>query len=191
MGPFLKGLIFRVQPRLPAPLSMMPVLIRDFLRQPKLTMVASGRRFSRAGAFTLVELMTVIAIIAVIVAMLLPAIAGAHRNAQQLQCAANLRTLGHLLMMHANDHGGYLAAAGNFATGSDGQGLDDPQTLGDPNRQRYDYYDNGGGDICLTAGALFHFANRPVRLMGGCGCRYPGKGAHSGCIRLSGGRRNH
>lgn len=65
---------------------------------------------SRA-AFTLVELLVVIAIIAVLVALLLPALVGARRAAQRIQCSANLKQIGVAL---ATYHG----AIGSFPPGN-------------------------------------------------------------------------
>ena len=124
-------------------------------------------RGSTAGrcAFTLVELLVVTAIIAMIMGMLLPAISRARQRAQRLQCASNLRTLGQLLTLHADDHRGYLPLAGAIAPGPTGAGLDNPSALGDPQQQRYDYYDNGGGLICVTvmpAALAPYIINRPI-----------------------------
>ncbi len=47
----------------------------------------------RDNAFTLVELMVVIAVIALLVVILLPALASARKNAQAVACAANVKQL--------------------------------------------------------------------------------------------------
>lgn len=101
--------------------------------------------------FTLVELLIVIAIIALLIGILLPAVNQARGSAQRVKCLSNLRSLGQLFTLHLNDHKGYLPLAGNIAPNADGAGFSDPATLGDPGKQRYTYYDNGGGEIRAAA----------------------------------------
>jgi prepilin-type N-terminal cleavage/methylation domain-containing protein/prepilin-type processing-associated H-X9-DG protein len=59
-------------------------------------------------ALTLVELLVVIAIIALLAAMLLPALFGAKANTKQAACMSNLRQLEIAFQSYAADNGGYL-----------------------------------------------------------------------------------
>jgi prepilin-type N-terminal cleavage/methylation domain-containing protein/prepilin-type processing-associated H-X9-DG protein len=63
----------------------------------------------RADAFTLVELLVVIGIIAILIAMLMPALQGAKRQANSTACKANLRTNYAFMLMYANDNRGWFA----------------------------------------------------------------------------------
>jgi prepilin-type N-terminal cleavage/methylation domain-containing protein len=59
-------------------------------------------------AFTLVELLVVIAVIAVLIALLLPSLQAARQQAMSVECLSNLRTAGQFMMIYANQNRGYL-----------------------------------------------------------------------------------
>ncbi len=55
-------------------------------------------------AFTLIEILVVVAIISILAALLLPVLIGARDKARQSACASNLRQVGAAIQMYADDH---------------------------------------------------------------------------------------
>ena len=76
------------------------------------------RNVAKRNGFTLIELLVVIAIIAILAAMLLPALASAKRRAQQAACTSNLKQLALADIMYVNDFNQFIqpsaANTGNY-----------------------------------------------------------------------------
>ncbi len=114
------------------------------------------RRKSTPG-FTLIELLVVISIIALLIAILLPALARANEAARRTQCLANLRSMAQASFAHAADFDGRLIT--NNDRGLAGispqivqAGPDGPNPFGD-RRMWEDYLD--GFDRDTSSPALY------------------------------------
>ncbi|HTL29920.1 MAG TPA: type II secretion system protein [Tepidisphaeraceae bacterium] len=68
----------------------------------------SIRQCPHKRGFTLVELLVVIGIIAVLISMLLPALTKVRQQAESTQCLSQLRSIGQVLYIYANQNHGYL-----------------------------------------------------------------------------------
>lgn len=73
------------------------------MSQPTATYFGKVRR-----AFTLVELLVVIGIIAILVAILMPALGKARRVAQTVACLANLRSIGQAMAIYVTESKGWI-----------------------------------------------------------------------------------
>jgi prepilin-type processing-associated H-X9-DG protein len=102
-------------------------------------------RSRKALAFTLVELLVAIGIIAILIGILLPVLSKARATANRILCASHLRALGSALQARSIDSKGYLPLAGMVRIEGSGVGPGSlPGALNDSGRFRYLYVPDPG-----------------------------------------------
>ena len=73
--------------------------------------------------FTLIELLVVIAIIAILAAILLPALQSARTRAQASSCVSNLKQMGTIAVSYMDDHRGFWPAGNPYIESKNSDGL--------------------------------------------------------------------
>src|SRR5258706_4792923 len=92
----------------------------------------------RRAAFTLVELLVVIGIIALLISILLPSLSRARESANQVTCQSQEKQIVLGMIMHASEHKGYMPLVGSIGPGTT------PAAVDDMRMEKYDYYGTGG-----------------------------------------------
>jgi prepilin-type N-terminal cleavage/methylation domain-containing protein/prepilin-type processing-associated H-X9-DG protein len=80
--------------------------------------VMKGKVMQKRNGFTLIELLVVVAIIAVLVAMLLPALNQVRQRAKQSVCSSNLHQLGLVMLGYADNANGKLVPFNSMEGGT-------------------------------------------------------------------------
>jgi len=86
----------------------------------------------RIGGFTLIALLVVIAIIAILLAILMPALNRVREQGKRAVCLGHLRQLGLVWIMYADDNYGYIVngAAGHAGTPTDARHPNEEPSVG-------------------------------------------------------------
>ena len=74
------------------------------------------KKSQKTKFFTLIELLVVIAIIAILAAILLPALNSARERGRIANCISNLKQIGTAAFMYADDHNGMLPGSNHCTT---------------------------------------------------------------------------
>ncbi|MCA9295301.1 MAG: DUF1559 domain-containing protein [Phycisphaerales bacterium] len=95
----------------PASAQPNPLTERRTTRRVAVVRAASSGRIAAGRAFSMVELLVVLAVVVLLMSLLMPAISSVKENARRIVCSSNLRQIGFATAQYAGDNDGHLPAA--------------------------------------------------------------------------------
>src|SRR5689334_7480031 len=134
-----------------------------------------GRWVSRRGypadfgkGFTLIEMLVVIALMAILAGLVLPALGRSKASAQRIKCVSNLRQLGLATQLYWDDNTGNCFSYGGWATnggqlywfGWIGSGAEGQRSFDARQGELYPYLQGRGVELCPA----FNYASPEVKL---------------------------